>query len=290
MPVTHVMKLLFCSDLHGDASNFKRLNTAVEEQRPDLIVMGGDMLPDDSALVPSQMGHNQPRYVRETFKPIVARLRQAAGGAPVLFLFGNHDWGSSVAAMDELAEEKLLSVLSHEKPVEINGVRFLGYPYTPPTPWYVKDFERLDEIGDRPPLLGGARWDPRFSRVGTHGAVVLFSKLPAMEEDLSELAVPPDPWIFVAHAPPFNSALDRAYGNKAFGSRAVRRAIEQHQPMLSLHGHIHESPRVSGAFQQQIGRTIAVNVGQGPGALSYASIEIDTQTSKVTNLEHRRQS
>ncbi len=289
MPVASAMKLLFCSDLHGDAPNYARLQAAAAELRPDLIILGGDMLPDDTALAPSKMGHNQPRYVRETFRPMIARLREAAGGARVLFVFGNHDWGSSVTAVAELADEKLLTVLNLETPTEVNGVLFVGYPHTPPTPWYVKDFERLDEIGDRPPLLGGAKWDPRFSRVLTHGAAVLFSKLPTIEDDLSELTAPPDPWVFVAHAPQFGCAHDRTYGNNAYGSHAIRRTIEQHQPLLSLHGHIHESPRVSGEFKQQFGKTISVNVGQGLCSLSYASIEIDVPACKVTKLEHRQQ-
>ncbi len=44
------------------------------------------------------------------------------------------------------------------------------------------------------------------------------------------------------------------------GSNAVRRAIEEHQPMLSLHGHIHEA---SGAIK--IGRTLCVNPGSEYG-------------------------
>ncbi|HXF85179.1 MAG TPA: hypothetical protein VNK49_07290 [Anaerolineales bacterium] len=40
------------------------------------------------------------------------------------------------------------------------------------------------------------------------------------------------------------------------GSRSVREAIERHQPMLGLHGHIHESPSVA-----RIGRTTCINPG-----------------------------
>ena len=41
---------------------------------------------------------------------------------------------------------------------------------------------------------------------------------------------------------------------ESVGSEAVRRVIERHQPMLSLHGHIHES---RGAIK--IGKTLCVN-------------------------------
>jgi Icc-related predicted phosphoesterase len=39
------------------------------------------------------------------------------------------------------------------------------------------------------------------------------------------------------------------------GSIAVRRFIEQRQPYITLHGHVHESARITGAWQEQIGRT-----------------------------------
>ncbi len=44
------------------------------------------------------------------------------------------------------------------------------------------------------------------------------------------------------------------------GSTAVRQAIEKHQPLLGLHGHIHESP---GAVR--IGRTLCINPGSEYG-------------------------
>lgn len=40
------------------------------------------------------------------------------------------------------------------------------------------------------------------------------------------------------------------------GSTAVRKAIEKYQPLLGLHGHIHESKGVT-----KIGKTLAINPG-----------------------------
>jgi len=39
------------------------------------------------------------------------------------------------------------------------------------------------------------------------------------------------------------------------GSIAVRRFIEARQPLLTLHGHIHESARLTGSWRDVIGRT-----------------------------------
>lgn len=77
--------------------------------------------------------------------------------------------------------------------------------------------------------------------------------------------------IFNLHCPPFNTNLDKGPaldkdlrpGMSAFGkdeahvgSKAVRGAIEKYQPLLALHGHIHESRGV-----HQIGRTVCINPG-----------------------------
>ncbi len=84
--------------------------------------------------------------------------------------------------------------------------------------------------------------------------------------------------IFNFHVPPVDSTLDTCpmldwttdpptpivkAGQPVMqgaGSAAVRRAIERHQPMLGLHGHIHESQAVC-----KIGRTLCVNPGSEYG-------------------------
>jgi hypothetical protein len=88
--------------------------------------------------------------------------------------------------------------------------------------------------------------------------------------------------IFNIHVPPYNSKLDEApkltedMKAKAefvpVGSTAVRDAIEKYQPLLGLHGHIHES---RGAIN--IGRTLCVNPGSeyGEGILRGAVINLE---------------
>ena len=84
--------------------------------------------------------------------------------------------------------------------------------------------------------------------------------------------------VFNFHPPPFDSTLDECPkldgttdppspvfegGRMVFapaGSTAVREAIERHQPLLGLHGHIHEA---RGAVR--IGRSLCVNPGSEYG-------------------------
>jgi Icc-related predicted phosphoesterase len=81
----------------------------------------------------------------------------------------------------------------------------------------------------------------------------------------------PDSAIFNLHVPPKDTPIDQAVAlDKEFrpvmrsgspvitgvGSSAVRRSLTKFQPMLSLHGHIHES-----RGEARIGKTLALNPG-----------------------------
>ncbi|MCB9853810.1 MAG: metallophosphoesterase [Phycisphaerales bacterium] len=281
------MKLLFTSDLHGNSSHYERLRFVVELEKPDVIILGGDLLPDDSALDAKRLGTGQPKYIRGAFRNVVTDLRKASGCDEVLVIFGNHDWGSAVDAMGELSSDGLLKVLTPKDAIQVGGVNFLGYSCTPPTPWFVKDFERLDRPGDEPPLMGGARW--RISRMTQLGAGTLFDGVPTIQEELAAVTAPASPWVFVVHAPPYATKLDQSYQGESWGSHSVRVALERLQPMLSLHGHIHESPDVSGDFKDMLGATTAVNPGQSVKVLCYAVVDIDVAGARITNLRRGRQ-
>ncbi len=113
---------------------------------------------------------------------------------------------------------------------------------------------------------------------------------PDLQRHMEKLAAEvddPSRSVFNLHVPPLGTAIDRApvldsslkpvvKGGavlmESVGSAAVRAVIEEYQPMLSLHGHIHES---RGAIK--IGRTLCVNPGSeyADGVLMGALIEID---------------
>jgi len=96
--------------------------------------------------------------------------------------------------------------------------------------------------------------------------------------------------IFNFHAPPYGSKLDEApeldenlrpkYGGRttrAVGSMSVRDAVSRYQPLLGLHGHIHESNG-----DCRIGRTLCINPGSsyGQGTLLGAVINLDKKGIK----------
>jgi Icc-related predicted phosphoesterase len=90
-------------------------------------------------------------------------------------------------------------------------------------------------------------------------------------DSLAGMLQHPERTIAILHVPPYSSGLDTCpeldknlkiitrggqVVMKSAGSPSVRTFIEKVQPMLSLHGHIHESPG-----HVHIGRTLSINAG-----------------------------
>lgn len=95
----------------------------------------------------------------------------------------------------------------------------------------------------------------------------LYRRVDALASQLDD----PASAVFNLHVPPYDSTLDNAaeldedlgvvmQGSEPkiipVGSTAVRELIEHYQPLLSLHGHVHES-----AGAKRIGRTLCINPG-----------------------------
>jgi len=106
-------------------------------------------------------------------------------------------------------------------------------------------------------------------------------------EKLAARVQRPERAVFNLHVPPARTALDKAPAldgslkpvvrggamvMKSVGSEGVRRVLERYQPMLGLHGHIHESRATV-----RLGSTLSVNPGSeyGDGVLCGALLEID---------------
>jgi Icc-related predicted phosphoesterase len=101
----------------------------------------------------------------------------------------------------------------------------------------------------------------------------------------SQVSAPPEKTIYNFHCPPYNSGIDDAPEITAdmrpkdagrstvpVGSTAVREVIEEGQPTLALHGHIHEA-----RGNTRIGRTLCINPGSSyeQGQLLGAVVDLD---------------
>jgi len=110
-----------------------------------------------------------------------------------------------------------------------------------------------------------------------------------IESIIKQATAPAERIVLGLHAPPYDTQLDVApkidwdtltvqgQDTAHVGSTAVREIIDQFQPLLSLHGHIHESRAAV-----RIGRTLAINPGSSyvEGTLSGCVVELDGK-SKV---------
>ena len=143
------------------------------------------------------------------------------------------------------------------------------------------------------------RFDDRHEAacVGWSNPTPWHSLLEKLEKTVSQLKSV-ETSCFCFHVPPYNSTIDMAPkldatlrpvyegGRPAFipvGSKSVRRVIEKYQPLLGLHGHIHESPGLV-----KIGKTPCINPGSeySEGILRAYIIELeDGKAKRLQRLE-----
>jgi Icc-related predicted phosphoesterase len=276
----------FVSDLHGDFLRYQKLFQLILSDQPEVVLLGGDLLP--SGLSYSQdIKHD--RFIHSVLQEgfMAAKERLSSAYPQVLLILGNDDIR---AEETELAEGESLGLWNnlHFRRVECGGYTVYGYACVPPTPFTLKDWERYDvsrfvDLGCISPEEG---W--RSVPVSSHEI-----RYGTIQTDLDELTGKSDlsKAIFLFHAPPHQTALDRismddrkiesAPVDVHAGSIAIRRFIEKRQPLITLHGHIHESARITGAWYELIGRTWAFSAAHD--GVELAVVKFDpTQPEKAT--------
>jgi hypothetical protein len=160
----------------------------------------------------------------------------------------------------------------HNHHVAFMDYQLYGYSCVPPTPFALKDWERYDvshfvDPGALAPEEG--RFTAAISEKEIHDHTIQDDLEKLCAEDSLEKA------IFLFHAPPYQTRLDRAALDGRLvegvpldvhvGSIAIQRFIQKRQPLITLHGHVHESARITGFWQEKIGRTHAFSAAHdGP--------------------------
>jgi Icc-related predicted phosphoesterase len=305
-------RFFFATDLHGSEVCFKKFLAAATVYKVDALVMGGDvtgktLIPLVSRGSRVQVGSGESSYEIDSDSGVRDLIRQAGDrGAYCVYLrrdevdrLGNdegfltgvlHDAARSRAASwVELAEERLKGtgvqcfvsggnddsaevlepfadeslesvVFCDGQVVNVSGdLDMLSVGYSNPTPWHT----------------------PREMAEGD---------LEALIDDVARSVRSMDSCVFNLHVPPFASGLDscakldtstdpptpvRVGGSLMMddaGSTAVRSCLTRHQPLVGVHGHIHESRAVS-----RIGQTTVLNPGSesGEGTLRGAILAVN---------------
>ena len=282
---------LFASDLHGHADRWEKLFRAIEETRPAAVFLGGDLLPSAFALAPSATpGHEE--FVAGFLAGGFADLRDRLGEQyPKIFLIlGNDDGRFEEAAFLEAAAQGLW-IYIHDRSVPFGDHRVYGYAYVPPTPFRLKDWERYDVSRYVDPGCVSPEEGWRSVPVAANE-----SRYSTIREDLGVLAGDDslERALFLFHTPPYRTNLDRAaldgkvidhaHVDVHVGSIAVKRFIEVRQPLLTLHGHIHESARLMGSWRDRIGRTHMFTAAHDGPELALVRFALDDLDSAEREL------
>jgi Icc-related predicted phosphoesterase len=259
------MRVCFTSDLHGSMALYEQLGGLVRAEPLGLLVLGGDLVEDLDRSAP--LGP-QIAAVRERVMGWVEGWREARPSLAVACVGGNHELAAMRAAFRPFHHAGRITLLDHRRAWRCGGLAWLGYSHAPPSPHWAKDYERLDRRGDAIPNFPGQVWDPTTDALRDVDAQTHFGREPTIEEDLAESPMIAEPWVLVSHAPPHGTRLDRLPGlARPLGSQAIRAFIETRRPVLSLHGHFHDSPELTGDYRDQVGATLSVNPGQGTSRL-----------------------
>lgn len=262
----------FVSDLHGKEGMYEKLFSQVEKKKPRALFLGGDLLPASVLQQPGIPGKD-PGFLRDFLLPGFRDLKQKMGEAyPEVFLIlGNDDPRSAEPFFQEHQEEGLWRYM-HGAFLEMDGMTIYGYSYVPPTPFLLKDWERYDVSRYADP--GCIHPTEGFRTVPPDGD----AEFETIKKDLARMAGENklSRSVFLFHSPPYKTNLDRAGldgviidhvpADVHVGSIAIREFIETQQPLLTLHGHIHESSRITGAWKQRIDKTWALSAAyEGSG-------------------------
>ncbi|MCC7162529.1 MAG: metallophosphoesterase [Anaerolineae bacterium] len=299
-------RLFFATDVHGSEICWKKFLNAGKFYNADVLVLGGDMT--GKALVPIQQQSDgtwkgvllQQEFLLATeaeaqefekriasrgyypFRATAEMMREFHADPKKVDAFFNAEMLRVLARWMELAETRLK---------DTNIKCFVS-------PGNDDDFS-VDEVikrASRVKLAEGISVDlgGGFSMISTgwSNSTPWKTHREASEEDLAkriEAMITSDmdmqKMVFNFHCPPYGSNLDEAAmldenlnvvdaGRSLVpvGSKAVRDAILKYQPLVSLHGHIHE-----GKGTARLGKTLAINAGSlyEQGVLQGAIVELD---------------
>lgn len=268
------MNLLFCSDLHGKEDKYNKLIHEIKMLKPDVVLLGGDLLPHYYA------GKN---FVMDFIIPKFSALKnELEESYPEIFIIlGNDDAKTEEENILKADHLGLVQYIHMNKRI-IGEYSFYGYSIIPPSPFLLKDWEKYDvsrytDPGAISPENGKRTIEIPLTEI-KHSSIKNDLEKFVSEKDLSKS-------IFLFHSPPHNTNLDKAALEGKMidhipldphvGSIAIKRFIEEKQPLLTLHGHIHESTKLTGSWQDKIGKTFCFNAAHDGSELSIIKIDLN---------------
>jgi uncharacterized protein len=314
--VARKIKLFFATDVHGSEMCFRKFLNAGMAYRPDVMVLGGDIAGKAVQAV-EDLGGGRFTTTFRGHRYDIEDAEELARVERTISDVGYYPWRAEPGGLDQriadgTVEDLLLDLMRQrlERWMEMADERLRpqGKPVfwmlgndDPPSlveplrdaPWGEQAEGRVLQLDDDHQLVSWGWSNPTpwnsFREMSEDDLTAHFEELFGEASDDHRV-------VFNAHVPPYDTGLDDApvldenltvtqqAGQVKLGpvgSRAVRAAIERHQPLASLHGHVHES-----AGFRRIGNTVAFNPGSdyGTGSLNGVLVTLSGDKLKAHQL------
>ena len=281
------MKIIYASDIHANPEHLFSMLTIAENEKVSGIIIGGDIIPH---YLPNTQKVGvfkaQEIYLRDIFIPAIKKFKKRRDALIYLDL-ANDDFIGNRHILEN-HDGKLLHLLHMRKHKLTNNVDIIGYMNVPPTPFIRKDWEKPDSVESPFAEDNQIRLDGYTSYIdGLEETFINLASDDTIEKDLAHLSeIITESFIFVSHSPPYFTHLDILDNGLHVGSISIKRFIEKwsnkNQLIVSLHGHIHGSPKRSGSIHSFIGSTMCINPGQNEGRGSFLRYVILELTDRKT--------
>ncbi len=271
------MTAFFVSDLHGKRDRYLKLFDRIISDKPNAVFFGGDLFPSFK-----EMLKEENNFFEDFFVPNFENLKQVLKDEypQVFVILGNDDPKIEESKFKDTKYSEYWNYINNSKAL-FDDFEIYGYSYIPPTPFINKDWELYDvsryvDPGCIHPIEGKRSVDPERD--------IEFSTI---KKDIEVLVrgFNPQKSIFLFHSPPYQTNLDRAALDDMYfehvpldvniGSIAIKEFIEETQPYLTLHGHVHESTCITGNWMQITGNTISFNAAIDSDKLSIIIIDLN---------------
>jgi uncharacterized protein len=310
---TPALRLYYASDIHGTEVLWRKFLAAARVYRAGVLVMGGDvtgkvvvpLIETDGGYEFELFGRRETVQGEQQIEAVEQRIR--ANG-----MYPHQMSADEVARVAGLSTEEretwFADVMLHTfdrwlglaaERLEGSDVRCFLMPGNDDPPGVDASIERADRVeacddrivefdGHAMLSLGYSNRTP-FDSPRELDEQELYRRIDALAQTLDD----PSRAIFNLHVPPYDSGLDTAAeldedlsvvmaGSEPkmipVGSTAVRELIERYQPLLGLHGHVHES-----AGATHIGRTLCINPGSDYHTGRISGCLLQLRADKVTH-------
>jgi len=301
------MRIYFATDIHGSEVCWRKFLNAGPFYKADILILGGDVT--GKAVVPVVAGPGGGFRIRQFSGDRMLSADEVAAAETRIRDMGFYPYRTTEDELDEVWDnpnaveavflDQMRSTLARwldlaAERLSGTGIRLYamtGNDDPPELQRMLRDSTVLTETEDRVIEIGEGVQMISYgysNRTPWHTPRELDDdELEKRIEKLADQVSRPERAIFNLHVPPARTAIDKAPALDgslkpvvkggavqmvSVGSEGVRRVLIRHEPMLGLHGHIHES---RGAVR--LGRTLAINPGSeyGDGILCGALLDID---------------